>query len=179
MIWLYLRLFVITGGAFALVDFVSSSVLAPGTGALVSAAKGLSFGLIMSGLLGTVHIFKARGLAGESFEGDIYATRQVRAVQTALSPERAFTLMSHYLGEVRAFRITELSQEAGVILARAPWSIRTFGCRVQVSVVKQESGTAQVTILSRPSMPLTLVDYGENLKIVTEAAAFLRGSDHA
>ena len=179
MIGLYLRIFLYTGGLFALLDFAANQALAPGSGPLASAIKGLAFGCVMSALLGTIHALKVRALAGGEREGDIYATRQTREVETGLAPDRAFALLSHYLKDVRKFRVIELNQEAGRIQAGTPWTIRAFGCRVLVEILKRENGAALVRITSKPALPLTLADYGENFSIASETAAFLRGSGQA
>ena len=177
MIGLYIKLFCITGTAFMLLNMAASFVLGTGVSIILESSKGLVFGFTMSAILGTIHAFKARSQAGENHGDDIYSTRQSREVKTPLSPDSAFTLLRHYLTEVRHFRLTEASSETGLLKAGTPWTLKTFGCRVRAEITKQEDGGALIKIFSRPAMPLTLVDYGENLKLVMEAAAFLRASD--
>lgn len=179
MLKCYARIFLITGTLFCLGIFFSDLAFMTLKPALVEAiSSGLLFGLVMTAIMGTLHIVRARKAAGADREGDIYAVRQRAELRTALPYDRLFAVVGHYLSEVAGFTITEKNHEAGVISARSKLTFRTFGSKVTAALRKDGDSATLVTLSSRPLLGTTLADYGENLKIVREALDFLRASEH-
>ncbi len=179
MLKCYARIFFITGTLFCLGIFFSDLAIMAPRAALVNAiASGLLFGLGMAVVMGTLHILKARKIAGENRAGDIYAVRQRVELRTALPYDRLYAVVGHYLSEVAGFTITEKNHEAGVIAARSGLTFKTFGSKVTAMLRKDGENATLLTLTSRPLLGTTLADYGENLKIVREAEDFLRAGEH-
>ncbi len=179
MLKVYLKLFFLTAGLFFLAAFFGNLATMPlKLSAVDAAVKGALFGILMSAVLGTLHIVRVRGKAGGNDAGDIYSTTQVRELTSRLPCDRVLTLMGHYLKEVAGFSVTLTDHTAGRLEARTGLSLAsTFGSKVTVSVRKAEDGSTAVTIISKPLLFSILADYGESLKIAGEAAAFLQGSE--
>jgi len=179
MIKCYARIFLITGVLLGLGTFFSDLTMMTARMALVEAISyGLLFGLAAAVLMGTLHVFGARKTAGENREGNIYAVRQSTELRLSLPYDRLFAVVGHYLSEVAGFTITEKNHESGVIYARSRLTFKTFGCKVTATLRKDGESSTILTLVSRPLVWATLVDYGENLRIVREAEAFLRASEH-
>lgn len=174
MIKSYARIFLITGAAFFLGILLSNLfIMAPRRALITALADGIIFGALMSLIIGTMHALKARKAAGGETGGDIYSTRQYRELESALDQDRLYSALTHYLSESRGFTLTETDQGAGKVAARTPFSFTSLGNSVSVSLEKSARGTL-VKILSRPSFPTVLADYGANLRIANELRDYLR-----
>ncbi|OGR53566.1 MAG: hypothetical protein A2049_11900 [Elusimicrobia bacterium GWA2_62_23] len=145
---------------------------------LGESATAIVFGLLAAALLGAKHARGARKAAGENPEGDIYAVDQSRQILLPLPYDRAFHVISHYLKEVARLRILGADPVAGVIDARTP-SVFFVGMGSSVTARLTRDGEAtMLTFRSRPTVPLSLVDDGTNLKIVTDAQKYLADALH-
>jgi len=174
MIKSYARIFAITGTLFFLgMFFADLLVMAPRQALITALADGLMFGLLMALIMGTMQVVKARKAAGEERTADIYSTRQHLEFESPLDQERLYTALTHYFKGERGFTIAEADQGAGKISARTPFSFLSSGNTVSVILEKSPRGTL-VKILSKPSFPTTLADYGENLRIVLGLRNHLR-----
>lgn len=174
MIKCYARIFSITGSLFFLGMLFSNLLVMPPRQALVMAlADGILFGVVMSLIIGTMHAARARKAAGTETGGDIYATRQYRELESGLDQDRLFAALTQYLSGNRGFTITQKDQEAGKLTARTPFSFISLGNTVSVSLEKSPGGTL-VKILSKPSFPTVLADYGANLRIANGLRDHLR-----
>jgi hypothetical protein len=174
MIKCYARIFSITGVLFFLgMLFSNLLVMAPRQALFTAMADGILFGIVMSLIIGTMHVSKARKAAGTETSGDIYAIRQYRELESALDPDRLFTALTQYLSKSRGFTLTQTDQGAGKLSARTPFSFMSLGNTVSVSLEKSPGGTL-VKILARPSYPTVLADYGGNLRIANELRDHLR-----
>ena len=182
MIKLYLKIFFVTGVFFSLwISFAGLGRLATmpqGKALAVSLIFGAIFGLLLSLIMGTLHILKVRKIAGESREGDIYATTQRREIKSALSGDRLFTMLTHYLKEVARFSLTGLPGVSGKLEAVSRVNLVTFGSRVTITIAQDERGASAINVSCKPRLMTTLVDYGESLKIVSDIARYLRESEH-
>lgn len=136
------------------------------------------FGLLASLLIGTRHARAARKMAGEKPEGDIYAVDQSRQIRLPLPYDRAFHMVSHYFKEVARFKVLGADPVAGVIDARTP-AIFFVGLGSSVTARLTRDGEETLVIFrSRPAAPLSFVDGGVNLKIVTEAQKYFAEALH-
>jgi len=82
-----------------------------------------------------------------------------------LAAEMAIVMGAFFGGSIAIFSVL-FDPEAGVITANIPWSWRSFGEKIQVSVKEASPLEALVEVNSRPRWPLTLADYGRNFENV-------------
>ena len=179
MIKCYARIFFITGMLLGLGTFFSDLTMMTAKPAMVEAITyGLLFGITMTAIMGTLHVLGARKAAGANRAGDIYDVRQSAELRLSLPYDRLFAVVGHYLSEVAGFTITDTNHESGVISARSKLTFKTFGCKITATLRKDAESSTLLTLAARPMVWATLVDYGENLRIVREAEDFLRASEH-
>lgn len=174
MIKFYLKTFALTAGLLFL-GLLFSNLTMMGIRLAVADAfvNGTALALVLTLLIGTFHVVRVRKAAGPNSGRDIYSFPQVREVSSRLDPERAFSVMRHYLEEVARLTVSDVDQAGGRLEARSGLTLMTFGNKVTVRVSRRESGGSHVTITSRP-LTLALADYGESLRAADAAADHLR-----
>jgi hypothetical protein len=179
MLKVYLKLFFWITLFFFLGTLAANMNMAEGIDSILGESiTAAVFGLVASFLLGIRHARAARKAAGEKLEGDIYAVDQSRQIRVTLPYDRAFHVVSHYFKEVARFRILGSDAVAGVIDARTPTVFLVgLGSSVTARLARDGEDT-MVTFRSRPAAPLSFVDGGANLKIVTEAQKYLSDALH-
>lgn len=174
MIRFYLKTFAVTAGLLFLGLLFSNLTMMGLRLALADAlVNGAALALVLTAVIGTLHVARVRKSAGPNSGRDIYSFPQVREVSSRLDPERAFAAMRHYAGEVAGLTVTSVDQEGGRLEARSGLTLMTFGNRLSVHVAKRENGGSHVTVSSAPLF-FALADYGESLRAADAAADYLR-----
>jgi len=178
MLKVYFKLFFWVTLFFFLGTLAANLNMAEGLDSILGeSVTAVFFGLLAAVLLGLRHARGARKTAGEKPEGDIYAVDQIRQIRLPLPYDRAFHVVSHYLKEVARFRILGADPIAGVIDARTPSMFAVTGSSVTARLTRDGEET-MLTFRSRPAAPLSFVDGGANLKIVTDAQKYLADALH-
>jgi hypothetical protein len=179
MLKVYFKLFFWAAFFCFLGTLVANLNMAEGLDSILGeSATAVVFGLLASLLLGTRHARGARRAAGEKPEGDIYSVDQSRQIRVTLPYDRVFHVVSHYFVEVAKFRILGSDAVAGIIDARTPVTFLVgLGSSVTARLLRDGEDTV-VTFRARPAAPLSFVDSGANLKIVTEAQKYLSDALH-
>ncbi len=180
MLKCYFRIFVLAGGAFFLGSLAADMNMYEGWGSVLSGlvTAGL-FGSAAAASIGTLHISRARAVAGDRAKGDIYSLYQIRDVPLSVPYDRAFHAVAHYLGEVAKYNIVGSDQVAGLIEARISSGPLGFsGSRLSASV-RREGENSVVTLRTAPALWPGLADYGRNLKAALDAEAYLTSAGRA
>jgi hypothetical protein len=149
-----LAMFAITGSAFVLILF--------------GVLGGLGFGILMSAVLGTLHVGSARTDAALSVKQSKFIGIQSPPYDVF---DKALATLKTQFG--KKCRIVEESRSTGEIRARTPMNWKSFGEDIFIKI-SQSSDRQQslVTITSRPKIRTTLVDYGrdyENVNRISRA----------
>jgi hypothetical protein len=178
MLKCYLKLFFLSGLFFFLGALYADINIMEGQNAVTEAlALGAVMGLVISVALGTMHIMRVRRIAPGKRAWDIYSVKQKSELHLPLEPDRAFSLLQQYFTEVAHFNVTGADKIAGTISGRTPLVyFRTLGNSVSADVKADNAGGSLVSITSKPLLPATLTDFGDNLRIVTQIEKYLLAS---
>ena len=165
----YLRIFLVTGGAFGLLVGLLVLVVTrqPAPAAAVAGGAGLVFGGVMALVLGTVDAVSDRGRG----RGDAVGPRQEATVPVTPGPDlpdRVVTTLTSLPAS-----LTERDDAAGRFTARTRMTWKSFGEVVTVQLA-DDSGRTNARITSRPVVRPTIVDYGKGRSNVRAVADALR-----
>lgn len=122
-----------------------------------------------------VHSLKVKRKTGGSSE-DSFNVHQQRHLPLHLPYERAFELCCESI-EYLGGRIKTADRAHRKIEAQTGWTFRTFGCVISYDLKPIGERLTEIRISSRPKVPTTLVDYGENLENVEALREFLSRRD--
>lgn len=157
-----------------IMGLVAASVLGPGWGLRVALEVGLT-PLVVIFLAGCIHCVTVSALPfGVSDE--TLAVRHVRTVRLDVPLEEAFSRCKSALGLVRRHRIRKQDLSGGVLVARTGMTWKSWGDIIRFTLRQDGGGLTVVEVSSRPLLPTTIVDQGENLQIVEKISASLRAS---
>jgi hypothetical protein len=147
------------GAAMVGTFFATSWTLA--TTAAASAIAGILFGSSMALIL----YMADRKLRSRGIDLPNANVFQERVVELAGSREEISAGIDRALGDLKA---SILPSEPGneKILARVPWSWKSFGEVLSIEIKPGESAKHQVRVSSRPRLKTTIVDYGKNAENV-------------
>lgn len=180
MLKCYARIFAFAAFFFFLGSLAANMNMYEGIRSILDGlTAAMLFGAATAGVMGTLHVMKAREAAGDKAEGDIYSMYQTREVRLSAPYDRAFHAVSHYISEVAHFRVLGADAIAGVIEARVPAALfRTTGSKFRAELRRDGEGTV-VTLTVAPVLGPGLADYGRNLRLVLAAAAYLEAGGRA
>lgn len=173
MLKVYSRVFVVSAILFGVVFGLPIGLLIGDlrTGLVVAAIIGLFAGLSMAAGAGTVHIRSVRRAGGDG--PDAFAVRQRRRLRLDVPPAQAFDRATRAVAALPNTRVAG-DPTTGRIEANVPMtSWRSVGERVTVVVEPAGSNGSLLSLESRPTVPLTQVDYGKNRDNVERICAAL------
>jgi hypothetical protein len=165
--WIYLKVFLASGPPFGLLfGLVALLAGGPRTGLIVGLLTGLAFGVPMALIIGSLHIARI----GASGPGEVSGgTRASTVVELPMQMDRALHQAAGVLQSLGGFQIEQVDVTAGVLTARSGMTATSWGEQVTIEARPGPAGTA-LRIQSRPSMKLTLIDYGRNADNVRRIA---------
>ena len=129
----------------------------------------LLYAVLMGFAAGTLHAGLSVRIAGGRRDPEVFLTKQHAVLNFRAGYRDVFDAVMKALPLAGA-EITAADYDTGRIEARKGISLKCFGCRAEASLEKKEDGFVTVKISSRPRLGTTLLDYGENLKLVQTAA---------
>lgn len=132
--------------------------------AVAAAVAAVLFGAVMAAVLGTVHLRMSGGT------GPVHASEAVDVRLGAAAVLGRLAGVGPVLGRAR---IVTRDAEAGLVVARAGVSWRSWGERIEIRVEERMPGLSTVTVSSRPVYPMTLLDYGINDRNVRKIVEWL------
>ncbi|WP_110111800.1 hypothetical protein [Bacillus sp. CGMCC 1.16541] len=130
------------------------------------------FGGLMSVCLGTYNVV-SRLKSRVPLKGSV---KQHHVVTLPLPYEQTFLLCVQALSELHEPTIHTQDETQGLIEVETGQTLKSFGEIVTIQLEKENEHTTKVTIASRPSQSLTLVDYGVNAVNVKQLTAFLESN---
>jgi hypothetical protein len=120
---------------------------------------GLLTGAFMTLILAPIHYFQVRKVAqGKSFD---LSPIQQRKLVSKLNPSVVLKHCAFALQQLPA-RIVESDTGKNYITARTKANCKTWGDVIRIDVAQLDNENTQVKIVCRPSLKMTLVDYGRN-----------------
>ena len=180
MIKYYVKVFAVTGVVFFLGILFSNLDFMPANRAVGNAlGNAIIFAVVLTLVMGTLHVVRARKAAAGETGRDIYAVRQTRSFESRLGRDRLFASASAFLARSLRCKVTGSDPEAGKLSAHTPIDLATFGSRITVALEGTPEGPTLVTIVARPLLFFMLADYGENLRLSREVEQHLRGLEAA
>lgn len=97
--------------------------------------------------------------------------KQQSTIEMPFSYEKTYQLCKESVMYLHKAKVKEENLEEGFILVRTGINIRTWGEVIKMTVSSIENERTLVTIVSKPFVITTMVDYGknlENVKIISE-----------
>lgn len=129
-----------------------------------SALAGVLFGGAISLSMGTGQILATRTLSREALA---LSVRQVWELTLEAPPEHALEKAVQAVSALKSGRVLEVDPVTRRVVAHKGASWRSWGEAIDVSVREAAAGSV-VRLSSRPRLSTTLVDWGSNLRNVTE-----------
>lgn len=172
-----LKIFILSALAGGICSGVATSLqYGLRTGALTGLCTGVLYGTVMYFILGVLHTKAVKHIAGAVNEETI-GTFHSRELALDQSFERAFDLCLASLRQLGRFRILDEDRLRGRIAARLPLNWKTWGDIVRFDLVREEMTKTRITLSSRPSSRMTIVDYGRNLANVNAIVSILKATE--
>ncbi|MFI9507041.1 hypothetical protein [Nocardia sp. NPDC052566] len=169
----YGRVFLATGSLFGVLSGLEEwfSTKDPGGAVVAGVVAGLIFGVFMAVVMGSWHVISARraGVPDAAY-GPV---RQHASIVLASDANEAFDAAVRVI-EASGATVKQRDPVRGRIEARTGLTWKSFGEKLDVTVLPQDQGRCEVRIESRPRVPSTVVDYGKNLQNVQNIDQKLR-----
>ena len=130
------------------------------------------YGLLMTLVLGGLHRLKVRSLSDKRSKHNLDVVQQ-GTLLLALPYERAWDLCVQALGTLPRSTIEDADRAAGKQVARIGMSWSSWGEQITCDLKAVDAHTTQLTLVSRPTLKTTLLDYGKNLQNVEQIRTYL------
>lgn len=141
-------------------------------GTLRGVATGAAMGAVSGLAVGLLHYWLVRRMSSGKSEGAM-GLHHVRTVELRLPYDKAFDLCVESVGTIRRCTVRKEEREAGKISARAGINWKTWADTISFEVRNLGNGGIQVEVSSRPTIRMTVVDFGKNLDNVEKISGFL------
>lgn len=142
-------------------------------GVVSAVSVGVPFGVVM----GAFVCLADRLTLKKGSPSSAIAVEQSRSVCVAADPALLEARLEQVLQSLKARRRAPAS--SGVIEADVPWSWKSFGERLTVSMTPTNDGLVNIDVTSRPRLRTTTVDYGKNFDNVQRVCEGLLAMDEA
>ena len=142
------------------------------TGLISGLISGFFFGLVISVIMGSLHIHSVQKIAPELTE-EAYGIHHVRNIRLQMPYDSAFGLCIKSLIPIKNGKVRELDHTQGKIIAKTSINWKTWGDTIIFDITEADNGYTDVKVSSRPTARTTLVDYGKNLENVEKIISFL------
>ncbi|MDT8287078.1 MAG: hypothetical protein RQ748_08230 [Elusimicrobiales bacterium] len=139
-----------------------------------SAFYALFFGALVSLAGGKMHSMAVRNVPGWRDE-DFVSLRREREFRMNVPPGQAHDLALRFLTEQAGLVLEFNDREKGLIIARAPMSLHSFGITVKMDI-RDDAGRAAANLLVKPVVGLSLIDNGATLSLANKIERGLSGS---
>lgn len=133
---------------------------------------GISYGICMSIIMGTLHIFCVAKL-GYGLSKKTITVKQTRYFDLMMTYEQAFNLCVMSLGVIRKSQLRQQNLFTGEISAHVHANKKNWGYLISFNISPLSKERTQIEVTSRPTLSTQLVDCGQNLKNVEKIVTFL------
>jgi hypothetical protein len=156
----YFELFIKSGIPFAffiaIVDFISGRDMYFDRYILLC----LGFGVSMSLLMGSIHLYELRNLNIHIVNGDYWKPNQTRDFQSKYSIEE-------FLERIKPdtfFKTIKQDPKTGEIILKSGASWKSWGEIIRIAINETAEMGYQYKVNSKPKLSWTLTDFGKNLE---------------
>ena len=143
-------------------------------------ADNLFYAIVMGAVTGFILLYwsdsKARKISVRNDE-EIYKVKQKRTVTLLLNYEKAFKLCKESLFSLNRSKIKKEDSENGIITAKTPMNLTSWGQRITLNLKKLNENLTEVEISTCPIPRTALIDYGEGWKYTEDISRFLTAKD--
>jgi hypothetical protein len=139
------------------------------TSIAIGGASGLFFGVVMTAILGTMHVSGVRRILANP-RREHFDVRQQCTIEVDLPVADTLELARRAVERLPRVHMDSVDSGAGKIHAQAGMTWKSWGESIDVSIVPGSAGGSVVTVESRPAMSSTILDYGRNLENVETIA---------
>lgn len=140
-------------------------------------AFSFAFGAIIGIGLQIYSDYKTRKYKADAVEKDFDPDHKW-IISLFCNVEKAFEFCQEAVGQLKNGKIYLADYEAKVIKARTGMSLRSFGNMVEFKLNAVTENLTEVEFSTKPTVPTTLIDYGESLKIVKILTSFLESKNN-
>ena len=130
---------------------------------------GLIFGTIMVVTLGIANFVSVKSRGGSASTSVV----QESEVDLNLTMEDAFEYCKVATSTIKGTKVTFEDFNRGVIRAKTPLNISTWGDVIEFELYKVSEETTMVRVKSKPVLATTIIDYGKNLENINKITRFL------
>ncbi|QOY35463.1 hypothetical protein AWH56_022705 [Anaerobacillus isosaccharinicus] len=130
---------------------------------------GLIFGTFMVVTLGIANYITVKSRGGNASTSVV----QESTVDLHLSMEEAFQYCKVATSTIKGTKVTFEDFNRGVIRAKTPLNISTWGDVIEFELHKVTEETTTVRVKSKPVLATTMIDYGKNLENINRITRFL------
>jgi len=149
-------------------------------GITMGVINGLKVGIITCILFGSLsvvvwhvrHIRAVRKL-GYGYNKETLGLYHIRKIELNAPLEQSFDLCIQSIKTIKSCEIKSEDREKNVITAVARWHFIMWDT-ITFTLRKKDENVTEVEIESRPSVSMTIVDYGKSLDNVEKIASFLK-----
>jgi len=131
---------------------------------------GLFFGLTMSLLLGSIHIFCFKNELKDGHYTVLNLNEQSKEVNSSLTIHDIYQLLKIHLN---AKKISLIVDEE-IIKATIGLSMESWGEKVKVTIIGNQESNFIYKIESNPSLFSTVVDFGKNVKNINQIIEIIK-----
>lgn len=135
-----------------------------------SMITGLIFGVVMVVTLGSANYVSVKSRGGTTSTSVV----QERDVDLELKMEDAFEFCKVATSTIKGTKITFEDLSRGVICAKTPLNISTWGDVIEFELRKITDEMTNVRVKSKPALATTVIDYGKNLENINKITSFLK-----
>lgn len=130
---------------------------------------GLIFGTFMVVILGIANYISVKSRGGNASTSVV----QESTVDLKLSMEEAFQYCKVATSTIKGTKVTFEDLNLGIIRAKTPLNISTWGDVIEFELHKVTEETTKVRVKSKPVLTTTIIDYGKNLENINKITRYL------
>ena len=171
---LYLKLFILFGGGYGIIKGISVGYSKGLSAGLTEGVlSGIFFGLFMSIFIGWWQKRKTKKLKknGKNISPNQSEKILVPGVFEDIF-EKSLSGINVFKGKLYSSKIEE-----GLIQATTGISWKSFGENIEIKLKRKEDNIVEIKISSKPSFPLTIVDYGKGRNNVLSFIEYINKSN--
>ena len=135
-----------------------------------------SGGAVIGIVLQIISNYKTRQTESEAAEED-FATYQTRTVSILCGFDDAFDLCLESVEQLKKGKIELADKEQGFIKAKTSMNLKSFGNTLEFKLKPITEKLTELQISTKPTVPTTLIDYGESLETIKKLIEFFNAQN--
>ena len=161
--WLYLKMFLIFGLGYGILISLVDLLFGGGFQFDQFIRRSLTFGILMSGILVSIHVLGLRGKGVKKFSTSILSPVQKRSISSVLDKNKVVEKIS----TDPVLNKMEIKETENGVILKSAMSLFSYGNRISIQGDAGHGAMNHYEIVSRPVAITTLLDYGTSYNQVT------------